>query len=361
MENTPLDTIRQMLHISPQAQVLLEDGVILASSPEAQRLFPNILKCTDANAFFGPDMPPYDREKAETGLFFSTNITGRRCDVTVTALPPYQLCTIVPAAPESTEALRATAQYLRQPLASMMALAPKLLPRLEALNDPKLLPQAAAMQQSLYQIMRLTDNLDVYTALIFQPVRFDLRQYFEGLEAQLIPLCRDSGRTLELRYPRESCLCTADPELLTQALMNLLSNALKFSAPESPIILTCKKQKENIIISIRDRGQGIPPDELRTAFFRSEHRGQIPNPQWGAGLGLWVARKIVEAHGGRLLIESRENLGTTVHISMRANLSARSTTLCDSVVPVTAGGINPILSGLSDVLPASAFDVIGTC
>ena len=115
------------------------------------------------------------------------------------------------------------------------------------------------------------------------------------------------------------------------------------------------------MISIRDRGQGIPPDELRTAFFRSEHRGRIPNPLWGAGLGLWAARQIAEAHGGRLLIESRENLGTTVHFSMRANLSANSTTLCDAVVPVTAGGINPILSGLSEVLPTSAYDVIGTC
>lgn len=361
MENTPLDTIRQMLHISPQAQLLLEGGAILAFSPEAQRLFPNILKCTDVTQLFGSDMPDYDRESADAGLFFSAGIAGRRYDVTVTALPPYRLCTIVPTTLENTETLRTTAQYLRQLLASIMAIVPKLLPRLEALNDPKLLSQASSMHQSLYQLMRLTENLDVYTAPVPQPVRFDLRQYFEGLEEHLIPLCRDSGCTLEFHYPHEQCLCTADPELLNHALLNLLSNAIKFSAPGEPITLTCKKQKENIMISIRDRGQGIPPDEMRTAFFRSEHRGQIPSPQWGVGLGLMAARKIVEAHGGRLLIESRENLGTTVHISLRANPSGSSTMLCNTVVPVTAGGINPILMGLSDVLSAGAFDVLGTC
>lgn len=361
MENTPLDTIRQMLRISPQAQILLEGSAILGCSPEAQRLFPHIIKCTDANQLFGRDTPDFAGTLEENGLFFSAGIAGAQYDITVTALPPYRLCTVTPAASETAAALRATAQTLRQPLSSAMALTPKLLPRLEELNEPNLLPQAAELQQSLYQIIRLTNNLDAITVSAIHPVRFDLWQYFAGLEAQLVPLCRDDGRRLELNYPQEPCLCTADIDLLNQALLNLLSNALKFSPPDSPVTLTCKRQRETLLISIRDQGQGIPPDELHTAFFRSEHRGQIPNPQWGAGLGLSAARKIVELHGGRLLMESREDLGTTVHISLPLNAAGYTAALYDTVLPVTSGGINPVLAGLSDVLSPNAFDVIGTC
>lgn len=363
MGNTTLDTIRQMLRISPQAQFLLEGDSVIAASPEAQRFLPGMRGEITAARLFGDDIQQYHQFQQEGSMLFNAQIAGRRCDVTVTALPPYCLCTIAPAAGvEHAETMCAVAQQLRNPLSSIMSVTPKLLPMLEELEDPEAMRRAAALNQGLYQMLRLAENLERYA--MAQPAaqlcRFDLRVYFQELEDQLAPLCRKAGRTLEFHYPSEVCLCTADKNQLTQAIMNLLSNAIKFSRSEQTIVIGCRKQKGRVLISIRDQGQGIPPDQMGTVFLHSEHRGQLPDPRWGAGLGLQTARRIIEAHGGRLMLETVEGQGTTVYLSLEDQSGGQTNTLCDTIVPV-ANGIDPVLVGLADVLPAQVYDVLDTC
>lgn len=364
MENTPLDTIRQLLRITSQAQILLEGDRILAASPEAQRLFPGVLSGYTADQFFGIALQEHLKLQQEGSLLFNTSILGSRYDVSVTALFPYHLCTVTPAAAvANSQAMLSTAQQLRNSLSLAIAAAPKTLPRLQELEDPSALVQAAALNQGLFQLLRITENLEHYATS--QPslnlMRFDMREFFQNLEDTLLPLFRDLGRQLEIDYPPEICPCTADPTLLTQAIMNLLSNAIKYSQPDQMITLTCRNQKGRVLISVRDRGQGIPPDQMSAVFFRSEHRGQIPDPRWGAGLGLPAARRIIEAHGGRILLESIEHQGTTVYLSLDAHTTGSSSLHAAAAPMVAPSGINTVLVGLSDVLPARIFHVVDIC
>lgn len=365
MEKTPLETICQLLRITPQAQLLLEGDSILAASPEAQRLFPGILSGFTADQIFGADIQQYHNFQQEGSLIFTTQLSGRSCDIAVTAIAPYCLCTITPVTPfEHSETLQTLSQQLRTPLSSMMAVAPKVLPLLEQVEDRTALTQAAALNQGLHQLLRTTENLEQYAApqQTLQMTRFDLHAYFQSMEDQLHSLSKTAAWEIELHYPAEPCPCTADQSMLTRAITNLLSNAIKFSAADQPIILTCRKQQGRILISVRDHGPGIPPDQMGTIFQRSQHRGQIPDPRWGAGLGLQSARRIVEAHGGRLMLESVENVGTTVYLSLDAQPSQKSNMLCDAAtMMVASNGINPILVGLSDVLPTQVFDILDTC
>lgn len=364
MENTPLDTIRQLLRITSQAQILLEGDRILAVSPEAQRLFPGVLSGFTAGQFFGIDLQQHLEQQQEGSLLFTASILGSRYDVSVTAISPYHLCTVTPAAVvENSQTMLSTAQQLRNSLSSIMAAAPKALPLLAQLEDPSALEQASVVNRGLYQLLRSTENLERYAAsqLLLNPVRFDMREYFQHLEDTLLPLFADIGLQLEILYPPNICPCTADSVLLTQAIMNLLSNAVKYSQPDQMITLACRVQKGRILISVRDRGQGIPPDQLSVVFFRSEHRGQIPDPKWGAGLGLQATRRIIEAHGGRILLESVEHQGTTVYLSLDAHTSNNSTLHAATVPVVVPSGINAVLVGLSDVLPARVFHVIDIC
>jgi signal transduction histidine kinase len=107
----------------------------------------------------------------------------------------------------------------------------------------------------------------------------------------------------------------ADPALLRRALDNLLDNACAYSDVDRPVVLAARAEGDTLTVEIRDRGIGIAPADqaqLFTPFFRGDrsrarHTG-------GAGLGLALARGIVEAHGGTIGVESAPGEGTTFRI-----------------------------------------------
>jgi signal transduction histidine kinase len=103
----------------------------------------------------------------------------------------------------------------------------------------------------------------------------------------------------------------ADGKRVRQILFNLLSNAIGFSAPGQTVTLAAMRRGDEIVFKVSDRGRGIPPEVLTRVFDRfsthtagSRHRG--------VGLGLSIVRALVELHGGRVLIDSAPNEGTTV-------------------------------------------------
>jgi len=102
----------------------------------------------------------------------------------------------------------------------------------------------------------------------------------------------------------------ADAELVGLALRQLVTNALKYSNPESPIILRARAEEGWVTISVKDYGPGIPEAELTRIFERfyrvTDRAGRIP----GAGMGLTIAREIVAAHGGKIWVESRAGQGS---------------------------------------------------
>ncbi len=110
----------------------------------------------------------------------------------------------------------------------------------------------------------------------------------------------------------------ADNDRLAQVIVNLLDNAVKYSPPDSLIrVSACETPKERIQISIRDEGIGIAADELPRIgqrFYRTDKART--RADGGAGLGLAIASAIVEAHGGRLWLESRKGSGTTVYFTL---------------------------------------------
>jgi signal transduction histidine kinase len=107
-----------------------------------------------------------------------------------------------------------------------------------------------------------------------------------------------------------------DRQLLERVVANLLSNAAKYSASSSPIELTVRNEDAAAKVAVRDQGIGLAPDELAELFQRyGRTRRARERGTEGAGLGLYVSRGIVEAHGGRIWAESPgPGRGTTVHL-----------------------------------------------
>ena len=103
----------------------------------------------------------------------------------------------------------------------------------------------------------------------------------------------------------------ADGRRVRQILFNLLSNAIGFSAPGQTVTLAAMRRGEEIVFKVSDRGRGIPPDVLDRVFERFESH-TVGSRHRGLGVGLSIVRALVELHGGRVLIDSAPNEGTTV-------------------------------------------------
>jgi len=103
-----------------------------------------------------------------------------------------------------------------------------------------------------------------------------------------------------------------DKDALSQALNNLLDNAAKFSAVGNEITVSVRKEGENVIINIKDKGIGIPQDEMDKIFDKF-YQGQnaVKQSVKGTGLGLTLVKHIVEAHQGRISVKSKVGQGST--------------------------------------------------
>lgn len=108
-----------------------------------------------------------------------------------------------------------------------------------------------------------------------------------------------------------------DTDKLTQVLDNIISNAIKYSPDGGTITFKMKKKNDQLIISVKDEGVGIPKDKLNKIFLRFYRVDKARTRQLGGtGLGLAIAKELVEAHGGTIWAESVEGKGTTVSFSL---------------------------------------------
>lgn len=122
-------------------------------------------------------------------------------------------------------------------------------------------------------------------------------------------------RIVDVQLPPELLLVRMDLVLMTQVLVNLIDNALKYSPPESHIEIAAYSDKMHLSIEVADRGPGIPADDL-TRIFDKFHRISVPEGVSGTGLGLSICKGIVEAHGGKIYADNRTGGGLRLVIKL---------------------------------------------
>jgi two-component system sensor histidine kinase VicK len=126
------------------------------------------------------------------------------------------------------------------------------------------------------------------------------------------------------RITLETCVISdgdvlADRDWVQQALRVVLDNAAKYTEPGGSVVFETTREREHIAFAVRDTGQGIPPDQLPRVFERFYRVDSSRSREHGgAGLGLAIARGIIEMHGGSIVIESQLGVGTTVTIKLPA-------------------------------------------
>jgi signal transduction histidine kinase len=124
-----------------------------------------------------------------------------------------------------------------------------------------------------------------------------------------------AGRT-DLSVGRGDAVCAADADRVKQVLLNLISNAAKFSEPDAPISVKVAPEKDGVLIGITDAGPGIPAEDLDKLFIRfSRLEGSIGRKP-GSGLGLYLSKSIIDAHKGEIWVESTVGEGTTFFVKL---------------------------------------------
>jgi PAS domain S-box-containing protein len=148
----------------------------------------------------------------------------------------------------------------------------------------------------------------------FAPISLDLERLCRGIVDELVSA---TGATTPIHF---SCLtllegAVSDEGLLRSILSNLISNAVKYSEPGTPVEFTALRRERNVVFTIKDRGIGIPKaDQARlfTSFTRGSNVGERP----GTGLGLVVVQRCVALHGGELQLESEPGIGTVITVAL---------------------------------------------
>jgi signal transduction histidine kinase len=122
---------------------------------------------------------------------------------------------------------------------------------------------------------------------------------------------------INLRIVEPVKMVNADPGRLEQVFENLVTNAHKY-APESPLWITLQSDDAQVIVEFRDEGPGIPPESLEKIFLRFYRDPISERDAHGSGLGLYICRQILDAHDGKISVESVSGKGSTFVISLPA-------------------------------------------
>ena len=145
----------------------------------------------------------------------------------------------------------------------------------------------------------------------------NLNELVEAASSDLILKARDRNITIVSDLPDAPAQVKGDKVKLAQAIGNLLDNAIKFSFDGNKVKISLSADDGFWHIRVQDYGAGIVPENVSRLFLRfSQVDGSISRPYNGVGLGLVIVKKIVEAHEGRVWLESQPGVGTSAHIKL---------------------------------------------
>lgn len=251
-------------------------------------------------------------------------------------------------------ALSLASMELRRPLSNVMNLAEQLLADTEGENKDK----ATSMNRSLYQMLRILGNMsDVGTlGSRFRPEMQNVTCLLEEIFARAGAYIAGSGITLTYEGLPELILSQVDAEQLERAVLNIVSNAAKFTPAGGTVRASLVRRNKQLRLTISDSGSGIARDVMDSVFYRYLRQPGIEDNRHGLGLGMTLIRIVAANHGGTVLIDRSPEGGTRVTLTMTIRQSADVSLRSLRKLPDYAGERDHALVELSDCLSAELYD-----
>ena len=183
----------------------------------------------------------------------------------------------------------------------------------ESRKSMELIAQAAEQMDALIRDLLDVNRLDS-GKLSIAPAAVEPSALLTDSLKTLRPLVEEKGIHLDLQIESGLPKVMADRERIQQTLSNLVGNAIKFSESGSKIVVLARKGSDGVVISVLDKGRGITADQLPRVFDRYWQSSRTDRQ--GAGLGLAIAKGIIETHGGTIWLESKPGEGTVASFTL---------------------------------------------
>ncbi|MDB5758578.1 MAG: hybrid sensor histidine kinase/response regulator [Burkholderia sp.] len=183
------------------------------------------------------------------------------------------------------------------------------------------------MERQLAHLVHLVDDLlDIARInrgkVDLQKVRVELRTVVASAVETSLPAIEARRHELNLHIPDQSLALTIDPTRISQVISNLLTNAAKYTPAGGRIDVTARRDGDDVVLSVSDTGMGIPPESIGTIFEMFTQVGNnLERTQGGLGIGLALARRLVELHAGTIAASS-PGLGQGTTFDVRLPLAA---------------------------------------
>ena len=249
-------------------------------------------------------------------------------------------------------------QALRDPLANALSSMDMML------SDPKTAPaakQLADINRNLHQIHRVVCNMsDTAAYSAKNPALAETRDavaLLEELLHKVRTLATEAGKDLQYSLPNRPINTLMYTEKFERAVLNLISNALKYGSKDKSIFIKLEQQKQRLCLSVTNSIDNASASVYKNLFSYFLREPGIENTHSGIGLGITLVRNAAIAHGGTLLFDQPEpesvRFTLSVPIQRRKDMLLRSSVL----LPIDyAGGYDHTLTELSDVLPSGLYE-----
>ena len=216
------------------------------------------------------------------------------------------------------EFIRALAHELKTPLTPVVMSSQVLA---SAAKDETLLRLASNISRGASNLnSRIDELLDLARSEIgmlqLKPEQVDVLQLLQEVVEYVAPMPSSRGQSLTSKLPASLPLVWCDQGRLRQSVLNLLSNAFKFTPAGGRITLRAKQEDASLVVEVKDTGPGIAEEEQQR-IFNPYHRLESDRERLsGLGLGLALCKTLVELHGGRIWVKSRAGRGSTFGFSL---------------------------------------------
>jgi signal transduction histidine kinase len=208
------------------------------------------------------------------------------------------------------------AHELKTPLTSIIAAAGLLAEELESAADAScqklsqtIIKNANTLETRLAELVDIVKTGSGRLQLHLEPL--DIKSLITGTCMQISPLLRNKGQDLKIDMPEHLPIIAGDGPRLEQVILNLMTNAHKFTPKGGHIALRVYRQDSGLVIEVKDDGIGIAEEHQANLFKPYNRISADRQSHAGLGLGLALAKQVVELHGGRIWVESRLGKGST--------------------------------------------------
>lgn len=355
MQSLNLRSYLDFLSQLSEAVIIQKENEPLFINEAAKKLFP------EADSFLNL-LPAELLETNAAGANTCVEVGAKKYYLNMYRIDEHRVFTIADEKNEESsdfDFLATVNEAMRSPLATLSSAANMMMPIVENIGSDVLSKNLAAIYKNYFKLLRLSNNIAGFAEMRSRSTTLhlkcvDLLSLCSNLVDTVSLLTKERGIKIWYKTSLKSANVLADFDKIEYILLNLLSNSLNHTKVGDDITVSVSPSNDYYVVTVTDTGAGVSSNVISSLFEPRLTRKSLSDPEQGLGMGLAYSRHLISAHGGSMVMESRETQGTTVKFTLPVVKSGD--TLADDPIRYGDNGLLPVLTELSDILSLDCFD-----